>query len=287
MARIYSYKTSFTAGEVSTELAGRGDLTAYDNGAGKLSNIFVMPTGGVTRRAGLRYVDTAPSEGRLVAFEFNTEQVYLLLFYEGNVDVYENGVKIATLAGTPWTLAQVKSINWVQSADTLLVVHPDVAPKKITRDKAGIWSIADWVYFEKDGVIEQPHHKFAAEAVTLSPSATTGTITLNASADVFDPAMHVGTRFRLQNKEVEITAVASATSATALVKETLLATSATKEWEEQAFSIARGWPVSACFHQDRLVIGGSRDLPNRLWMSKSSDLFNFDLATGLDDEAIE
>ena len=36
-----------------------------------------------------------------------------------------------------------------------------------------------------------------------------------------------------------------------------------------------------------MVIGGSRDLPNRLWLSRSSDLFNFDLGTGLDDEGIE
>ena len=36
-----------------------------------------------------------------------------------------------------------------------------------------------------------------------------------------------------------------------------------------------------------MVIGGSRDLPNRLWLSKSAELFNFDLSEGLDDEAIE
>jgi hypothetical protein len=35
------------------------------------------------------------------------------------------------------------------------------------------------------------------------------------------------------------------------------------------------------------VLGGGRDAPNRLWLSKSSDLFNFDLGTGEDDEAIE
>ena len=287
MPHIFSYKTSFTAGEVSTELAGRGDLTAYDNGAGKLSNIFVMPTGGVTRRAGLRYVDTCPGQARLIAFEFNTEQVYLLVFREGAVDVYENGVKLTTLLATPWTLAQIQSINWVQSADTLLVVHPEVPPQKITRNKTGIWSVTPWVFYEKDGVIEQPYHKFADEAVTLTPSASTGTITLTASADVFDAAHHVGARFRLQGKEVEISAVASPTSATATVKQTLSSAAVTKDWEEQAYSSLRGWPVSVCFHQDRLAIGGSRDLPNRLWMSKSSDLFNFDLGTGLDDEAIE
>lgn len=36
-----------------------------------------------------------------------------------------------------------------------------------------------------------------------------------------------------------------------------------------------------------MVIGGSRDLPNRLWLSKSSDLFNFDLGKAVDDDAIE
>lgn len=287
MARIYALKTSFTAGEMSGYMAGRGDLASYENGATKLQNIFIMPTGGIYRRAGLRHVDALASEGRLVSFEFNTEQVYLMVFRENAVDVYKDGVKETTIASTPWTLAQTKSINWVQSADTLLVVHPDVKPKKITRDKAGTWSIADWTYFVKDEVKYQPYHKFSEDTVTLAASSTTGTVTLTASADLFDVVKHVGTRFRLQKKEVEITAVANATSATALVKATLTTTAASTDWEEQAYSEVRGWPTSICFHQDRMVIGGSRDLPNRLWMSKSSDLFNFDLATGLDDEAIE
>lgn len=286
MARINTFKTSFTAGEVSMELAGRGDLTAYDNGAGNLTNIFVMPTGGVYRRTGLRYVDTIPGDARLVSFEFNTEQVYLLVFREALVDVYQDSVKIDTIDPAPWTLAQVKNINWVQSADTLLITHPDVPPKKLTRDKLGTWSISDWVYYEKDTVLYQPHHKFADEAVTLQASATTGTITLTASADVF-VAEHVGKRFRIEGKEVEVTVFTDATHATAVVKATLTTAAATKDWEEQAFSDVRGWPVAVCFHQDRLVLGGSRDLPNRLWMSKSADIYNFDLGTGLDDEAIE
>jgi len=286
MAKMKIFKTSFTAGEVSMELAGRGDLSAYDNGAGTLTNIFVMPTGGIYRRAGLRHIDTVPSEGRLVAFEFNTEQVYLLVFREAKVDVFKNNALLTTIDPAPWTLAQVKNMSWVQSADTLLITHPDVPPKKLTRDDNEAWTISDWTYFEKDGVIHQPHHKFADDEVTLQAAATTGTITLTASADMF-VAEHVGKRFRIEGKEVEVTVFTDATHATALVKETLTTTTATKDWEEQAYSDVRGWPVSVCFHQDRLVIGGSRDLPNRLWMSKSADLFNFDLGTGLDDEAIE
>ncbi|MCK5777827.1 MAG: hypothetical protein KAH11_03485 [Rhodospirillales bacterium] len=285
MVHINIDKSNFTGGEISPRLLGRGDLRTYANGAGKLRNVFIHPTGGVTRRPGLRYVDTARGAGRLVAFEFNTEQVYLLLFTDEHVDVYKDGEQVADFA-TPWTEAQVAEIKWVQSADTLFVVHSDVEPRKITRTSHTSWAIDTWSFLDEDDRIQQPHHKFATEDVTLTPSSTSGSITLTASADVFD-ADHVGVRMRVSNKEVEITAVGSATSASATVKETLSGTAATKDWEEQAFSTYRGWPASVCFHQDRLVIGGSRDLPNRLWISKSADLFNFDLGEGLDDEAIE
>jgi hypothetical protein len=291
MVQINIDKSNFTGGEISPRLLGRGDLRSYGNGAGKLRNVFIHPTGGVTRRPGLAFVDTARGAGRLVAFEFNTEQVYLLVFTDEHVDVYKDGAQIADFA-TPWSAAQVAQISWVQSADTLFVAHPDVEPRKITRSSHTSWSIATWTFLDEQDTsasldrIQQPHHKFADDEVTLTPSATSGSVTLTASADVFDAA-HVNGRMRIGNKEVLITAVASATSATATVKETLANTAATKDWEEQAFSALRGWPSSVCFHQDRLVIGGSRDLPNRLWISKSADLFNFDLGEGLDDEAIE
>ena len=75
-------------------------------------------------------------------------------------------------------------------------------------------------------------------------------------------------------------------SATGTVTRALSASGPTTDYEVQAWSWARGWPISICFHQDRLVVGGSRDLPNNLWMSKSSDFFNFDVGEGLDDQAI-
>lgn len=285
MSMVVTTKTNFTHGELSPELYGRMELSAYENGAKTLRNVFIQPTGGVTRRAGLRYVDTAAGAGRLVAFEFNTEQRYLLVFSNLQMAVYTDGVKTATLA-TPWTTAQIPQIVWSQTADTLLVVHPDVSPRKITRTSHAAWTIVEWAFHEHEGVIHQPTHKFAADTITVTPSATSGTITLTASAAAFQ-AGHVGLRMRIAAKEVLVTAFTSATQITVEVKETLVDTAATKDWEEQALSALRGWPRSITFHQDRLVIGGSRDLPNRLWLSKSSDLFNFDLGTGLDDESIE
>lgn len=285
MVRTRIQKTNFTAGEIAPELLGRADLRAYDNGAAKLRNVFVQPTGGLRRRPGLRYLATLPGPGRLIAFEFNTEQAYVLAFTDALMTVFRDGVEVASVV-TPWTEAQLDGIAWVQSADTLLVVNPAVEARKITRTSDTSWTISTWTFVTESDRIQQPHYKFADDDVTVTPSATTGSITLTASADHFD-ASHVGTRFRIGNKEVEVTGYTSATQVTATVKETLIGTAATKDWSEQSFSALRGWPRSVAFHQDRLVIGGARDLPNRLWFSKSADLYNFDLGEGLDDEAIE
>ncbi|MBP2313372.1 hypothetical protein [Azospirillum soli] len=285
MSRVRQVKTNFTAGEIARRLLGRGDLRAYDNGALSLRNLFIHPTGGVTRRSGLAFVDEARGNGRLVAFEFNSEQTYLLAFSEGKIDVYEDDGRVATV-DAPWTAAQLTQITWTQSADTLLVCHPDVTPRKLTRSGATAWSLSDWSYVTEDERVRMPFYRFGDPEVTLTPSGTTGAITVTASAAVFDQR-HDGCRIRIQGKQLLVTGVVSATQVNATVKEALPNTNATVNWDEQAFSPLRGWPVSAAFHQDRLVIGGSRDLPNRLWLSRSADLWNFDLGTGKDDEAIE
>ncbi len=245
MPRVWAQKSNFSAGEISPNLLGRGDLRAYENGALRLRNVFIQPTGGVTRRHGFRFIDVGPGPGRLLAFEFNTEQVYLLLFSDQKVDVYRDGSRVADFEA-PWTFDQLGQINWTQSADTLLVVHPDVPPKKITRTSESAWDLTDWSFHSKGDRLYWPHYKFAAPALTLQASGTTGSVHITASAPVFSPD-HVGVRLRIGGKEVQISSVISAVVVQANVKESPLSTTATEDWTEQAFSAVRGWPVSVCF----------------------------------------
>ncbi|WP_043338449.1 hypothetical protein [Belnapia moabensis] len=279
MGQSRTLKTSFTAGEVASTLLGRPDLRAYANGARRLRNVFIQPTGGVTRRPGLRHVAMLPGAARLIAFEFNTEQAYLLVLTGGLLQVFIDDGLVAQFSA-PWTAAMLPQLAFTQSADTLLVCHPDLPPQCVTRTSHVAWTIAPWSF------LREPFHRFAAPEVTLTPSGTTGAITLTASAAVF-AAGHAGVRFRLGGKRLVIGSVVSPTQANAVVEETLAGTPATTDWDEAAFSPVHGWPVTLCFHQDRLVLGGSRDMPNRLWLSCTGDLFNFDPGTGLDDQAIE
>lgn len=278
MPALRTLKTSFAAGELAPELLGRPDLRAYANGARRLRNVFIQPTGGVIRRPGLRHVAMLPGPVRLVPFEFNTEQTYLLALHAGGMRVFVGDAEAARVAG-PWTEAMLPQLAWTQSADTLLLVHPEMPPQRVTRTSHVDWTVQPWSF------AAEPYHRFAAPEVTLRASATAGEVDVTASAPVFAPG-HAGLRLRIGGRRVLLTAIASATLARARVEEALPNTLATADWEEPAFSAAHGWPVCLAFHQDRLAIGGSRDLPNRLWFSRSGELFNFDPGKGLDDEAI-
>jgi hypothetical protein len=272
-------KTSFTAGELAPELLGRSDLRAYENGARRLRNVVILPTGGLSRRPGLRHLATLPGPVRLVSFEFNTEQAYLLAFSDGAMRVFLGDAQVAQVGG-PWTGAMLDQLAYTQNADTLLLLHPEMPPQRITRTGHASWTVAPF------GFARAPFHRFAPPDVTLAASATSGSVTLIASAPVFQPG-HAGVRFRLGGRRVLVTAVADPLTATATVEETLPGTDPTADWDEAAISPVRGWPVSACFHQDRLVLGGTRDLPNRLYLSRSGLLDDFDLGTALDDQGIE
>ena len=287
MTRRHVYKTNFTGGELDPLLLGRGDLRAYENGARELTNVTLHATGGVSRRPGLQFLAELPGPARLIPFEFSVDQVYVLAFSNFRMDVYQDGTLIVGNVAAPWQQGTLPELAWVQSADTLIVTHPSSVPRLITRDGAGSWSITMMRFATIGPRHLVPHAKIAASDLTLEPAATTGNVVrFTASADHFT-ADHQGARLRLHAGEALIVNVVDARNVDADIKVDLASSDATAEWTEAAYSLAAGWPAIAAFHQNRLVLGGGRKLPNRIFLSKTDDLFNFDPGTGLDDEAID
>lgn len=286
MSKVRNHKTNFTAGEVSYDLLGRADLSAYDNGALELKNVFISPIGGIERRAGLRYVASLPASAvRLISFEFNTEQTYLFVLSDKRADIYKNEELLQTLQ-TPWNAQDLGQIRWTQSADTLLIVHSNYAPMTIVRDNNENFSVSEWLFdYATDGSKLCPFENFTGNEILMSSSVATGNTVLTTDKDFFNDN-YVGVRIRLGGGEIQITSVIDAKKANGSVIKALTSTAQTTNWTEEAFSFVRGYPATVTFYQGRLVVGGSRDLPNKLWFSKSFAIMNFDTGTGLDDEAI-
>lgn len=291
MSRVIQHKTSFTGGEISPDLYGRDDLRVYGNGAARLRNVIVRPTGGISRRPGLRHVADLPGTGRLIAFDFNAQQTYVVAATDGELRIFLPGASVpdATLT-SPFLADHLDGMDWTQSADTLLLVHPEVPPKQLVRRDVGDWRLEDLPFAEDAHAGHQirrvPFAKFGPAEARVKVNGTNGTVTLSATADLFVSG-HVGRRFELKGRQVEIVGFSDSRNVTALCLEAVADTELTGDWGEEAVSPLRGWPRSVVFHKDRLVIGGTRDLPHHVFLSQAGALFDFDSDEGQDDAAID
>jgi hypothetical protein len=126
MAKASPPFNNFTAGELSPRLEGRTDVNKYFNGCKKLQNFLIHPHGGASRRPGTKYVNSVKTSSnftRLIPFEFNVDQAYILEFGEQYFRIHKDGGTVVS-GGNPvevatvYTSAQVSGIKFTQSAST-------------------------------------------------------------------------------------------------------------------------------------------------------------------------
>ena len=311
MARFVSIQTNFSTGELDPLLRARVDLTAYANALEEATNVVCQPQGGIRRRPGTKYIASLPNSStesagngtRLVEFEFSTSDSYMLCFTHNRMYVFKNKSLVTNIngSGNPYldtsgvglTGTRLANIVWTQSADTLIVVHPDINPVKIVRGGTDATWTASAITFDSI-----PKYAFTAAfsnpAGTLTPSAVSGKITLTASSSVFT-AGSVGQYVNATPQgRAKIVRYTSGTSVDAITEFPFFNTSAIANgsWEyesgyEDVWSSGKGWPRSVTFHEGRLYFGGSKSRPSTIWGSKVGLFFDFDATEGLDDDAVE
>ncbi|CAB1223472.1 hypothetical protein SFB10_3566 [Serratia liquefaciens] len=201
---------SFAGGEVSPSLYGRVDLEKYQTSLRRCRNFIVRQYGGVENRPGTRYVAPAKfpdRKCRLIPFQFNTEQTYVLevgdhyfrVFMDGAQVVYSSGASVGQPVdvATPWAAGDIDLLKYTQSADVMTVCHPNYPPMEIQRYAHDDWRTAAVV------TVSGPFANVNIdEAITVYASATSGTVTLTASASIFK-SWHVGSLFYMEQKNVD------------------------------------------------------------------------------------
>ncbi len=279
----YPLQTNFTAGELSPRLSMRVDFNKYANGLETLENYLPLPHGGVTRRPGTRFVaevKTSAKQTRLIPFEFSTTQAYIIEFGDLYCRFYKDGGQI--ISGTPveivtpYAEADLFDLKFAQSADTLYIVHPSYAPRKLTRSSHTSWTLStvdflDGPYFDEN--LTTPNS--VASTITITPSAATGNgITLTASSSLW-VSTDVGRLVRMKQGTTwgwaKIVGYTSATVVTADVKSTLTNANAKSVWRLGAWSATTGYPSAVTFFEERLAFGGSTSQPQTVWLSRTGD----------------
>ena len=147
MANLRIMQPSFAAGELTPALHARVDLAKYNVGAKQLKNFFVHAHGGASNRQGTDYVATALGVTRLIPFQYNVEQAYVLEFSNLKMRVLKDGALVESggvplEVVSPFPTAALAELKFVQSADVMYFTHPDYAPRSLTRSSHTAWTFA-------------------------------------------------------------------------------------------------------------------------------------------------
>jgi len=311
MSRFVDLQTNFSTGELDPLMRARVDLEQYNNALAKATNVLIQPQGGLRRRPGTKHVLELPNSStpsaangvRLVPFQFSVSDSYMLCFTHQRMYVIKNGAVVTAINGgannyltTSITSDMVDDMCWTQSADTLIVVHPDLQPVRITRTSDTAWTASTITF---DSI---PKYAFTLTITSstslgaghITPSAVSGNVELTSQNSAFTAASVNQYINATPQGRARIVEYVSATKVKAVTEYPFFDTSniAQGNWEiesgyEDVWSSTKGWPRSVSFHEGRLYFGGSKSRPSTIWGSKIGLFFDFVPTESLDDDAVE
>lgn len=260
------------------------------------------------------------------SFDFDTgEQRYGLIATDRNVEVYQRGVRVASIA-SPYTAAQVPAVRRAQTLDTLLAFHVDVPPHRFARQGAhSEWDsrsqplenvpIFDYLGTRVGGVNEVQQLNFTdfengetfnltlEEETTTSIAYSSNMATLAASVQsaltglsnigaggvsVTSPAdkeLRVAYQGANANDNIGELVAQVISSAKGIVRTATITQG--KAGGEAVISDTRGWPGVGLFYEGRLWLGGLKSRPQTLLASRQGFFFDFKTGGGQSDKGID
>ena len=165
-------------------------------------------------------------------------------------------------------------IRTTQSADVLYVFHRSHPPRKLSRTGITAWTWSDIDF------LDGPYLPTNSTSTTITPSGTSGSITLTASNPIF-ASTDVDRLVRFKDDAnnwtwMQITAYTSVNTVTATIRGAALSnTNASVSWRLGLYSETTGYPHCGTFHEDRLWLAGAGASIQRTDGSVSGDYENF------------
>lgn len=292
MARSAPAFSTFAAGEISPRLEGQITLEKYRQGLSDLTNMVVMPHGGVQRRPGTEFlgeVKNSAVKTRLIPFQFKTSDTYILEFGQETMRVYRNGLQVLT--GSAKTITAVTKAN----------------PGVLTSNSHG-FSNGEEIYITGvGGMTELNGRNF------IVANATTNTFTLKDAfaADINTTSFTTYTSGGTADKiyeistpyvEADLFALRYAQSADTMYivhpsyDIRILSRTGSAAWTLTTATIlgtpspglsgSNNRPSVVTFFEQRLVFAGTNNNPQTLWFSKNGDYLNFTVGTADNDALI-
>lgn len=197
---------------------------------------------------------------------------------------------------TPWLASEVSDCDFAQVYDAMYIVHPNHAPRKLTRTGHAQW-VLETVVFDDGPYYDITDSSYGGRgtgytlAITGSTSAGSS-VTVTASSPLF-ASTDVGRLIRYRTLatdawgSIQITGYTSATVVTGTVQKVISGTAASSQWRLGAFSRTTGYPACITFHEQRMVLARTATQQQTLWFSEAGNLTGFSPDNNDDKDAVD
>ncbi len=295
--------TNFTGGEVSRSLDARYDLSRYNNSLSCFENFLPNLHGAAMRRMGSYCIGELSKKSRILPFSFsaNALQNFILIFSEYNLQVARSDELLNISLATPYRQEDLEQISYAQVGDIVYLAHSNYPLHKLMRSGAYpnyTWSFVPVVLNSSlqtpqvpsvafsgenknyslrykivgvdangkeslpsvagSGLGKHPSDWVQGDYVTLSWAVLEGAYEYNIyreEAGYFGfIGVSQGTNFIDNNYEADI--------------------SDTPKEDWNPFENDNN-PGLVAFHQQRMVLGATRNSPQTFYLSRSGDFENF------------
>jgi hypothetical protein len=293
MARSAPAFSSFTAGEVSPRMEGRVTLDTYREGLADMTNLLVLPQGGVTRRPGTEYlgeIKNSAQAARLIPFQFKTTDTYILEFGDQTMRVFRSGLQV------------------LDATDKVITGITQANPGVITSNSHG-FSDGDEIFVDAIvGMTELNGRNYRVDNATTNTFTLTDLFGNDIDTTSFTAYGSAGTATEIYNiatpyAVADLPALRFVQSADTMfivhpsyaIRK--LTRTADNNWTFSTASITgspspalndttNNYPSVVTFFEQRLVFGATNNNPQTLWFSKNGDYENFTTGTGDDDALV-
>ena len=315
MADLRAYQPAFTAGVLSPALHARVDLAKFATGLKQGKNLFVHPHGGASNRPGLQFVSdlhagvSGPgAERRLIPFQFNTEQSYILEFGGLYIRFYRDGGRIlsgglAYSVVTPYSASEALDIVYIQEADVMYLCHPMHAPRKLSRLADNNWTLTLVDFLPSinaptgvtatvqsstsgDPDYQATTYRYRVSAVSAEtgeeslPSSTvsvTNDLSIAGGINRVNWSAVAGAdRYIVYKEDNGVYGYIGGTGGLVFRDENITADLAdTPQSGRNPFNAAGNYPRCATFIEQRLAFASTINDPQAIWLSQSASYENF------------
>jgi hypothetical protein len=128
--------TNFAAGELAETLFGRVDMAQYYSGVSHMENFDVIPTGGISRRHGMKRIRQMEGDGRIIPFILNRDASFLLFLRPGKIQVFRGGELLNTVTSSSAvplyaSMDEIHEVQYAQDYNKMVMVHENYAPIQV------------------------------------------------------------------------------------------------------------------------------------------------------------